>query len=296
MSINWVMLTTTHPPRFTPLPNESTLYTSPPRTTLSLASIAKFPSQQPFSLSCSQGTLYLTNRRLIYLPATPSKDFQSFAAPILNTHDSHVVAPWIGPNVWTALIQPVQGGGIPIPSSSQSASAAAIECKITFKEGGAYDFHGRYERVKERLRQAVEVARESGHFGGGQSGDGSEIGRGRGGGSLAGVDVAGVHLDDLPRYEEAAAPAAPGVSVLPPQGLAVAPQQEVQTQPPPTKSSQDSAGAETSAQTRTTATTTATQDRQSTSFNPLAEPPPGYEEVQRETVQDELERRMNGRT
>lgn len=253
---SWVMLSPTTPQTFTPLTHEQTLYTSPTRTTLSLASLNKYPGQTPFAVSSSQGTLYLTNRRIIYLPASPTPALQSFAAPILNTHDSHVVAPWIGPNVWTALVQPVQGGGIP-------AHHAVLELKVTFKEGGAYDFHSRYETVKERLQQAVEVARESGSV----QGDGSETGRGRGGGALAGVNVAGVHLEDLPAYEEA------GASVSVPVAAA-APREEQSLSPVAVDEGEDNAPRP--------------------PFDPPVEPPPGYEEVQRETIQDEVERRLSG--
>lgn len=165
--------------------------------------------------------------------------------------------------MWTALVQPVQGGGIP-------AHHPALELKLTFKEGGAYDFHSRYETVKERLQQAVAVARESGTV----SGDGSETGRGRGGGALAGVDVSAVHLDQLPAYEEtgvggnvhvAAASAAVAAPAPPPVD-------------PPAHAHADSAASPIAQNV----------------FSPPAEPPPGYEEVQRETVEDELERRLRG--
>ncbi|THX44477.1 hypothetical protein D6D02_01404 [Aureobasidium pullulans] len=250
---SWVMLEPSSTQPFTPLPHEQTLYKSPARTTFSLQSLNKFPGKEPAHWSASAGTLYLTNRRLVYLPTTPTPQLQSFSVPLLNTHDSHVVAPWIGPNVWTALAQPVQGGGIP-------THIPALELKFSFKDGGAYDFHSGYERVKERLQQQVDVARQSGHL----QGDGSEAGRGRGGDALAAVDVANVHLDDLPAYEETG-------STIP------MPQPHAQ---PVTLS----------------ATTQATRSPESHApevFTPPAEPPPGYEQVQRETVEDELERRLS---
>lgn len=80
--------------------------------------------------------------------------------------------PWFGPNAWTALVQPVNGGGLP-------PSTAGLELKFTFKEGGAPDFQGKFEAIKERLQQVVSNAREAN-----------------------GVDVRNVHLDQLPRYED----------------------------------------------------------------------------------------------
>lgn len=247
---------------FTPLPGEKTLYTSPPRTTLSLQSLNKYPGKEPYIIQSSAGCVHLTNRRLIYLPASPTPELHSFAAPILNLHDTHVTAPWFGPNVWTSIVQPVSGGGIP-------PQHAALELKITFKEGGAFDFHTNYERLKERLQQAVEVARENGYI----TGDGSESGGGRGAGALAGVNLDAVHLDELPAYEESGQSPQPGLAAplatpLAPRdsGIGVSPQSAIQ--PSPQQSPRDE------------------------TFSPPAEPPPGYEEVQRDSIVDELERRL----
>ncbi|CZT25104.1 uncharacterized protein RCC_10833 [Ramularia collo-cygni] len=182
MSVNWVLLSpTASKTPYTPLPSETTVLTSPPRISLSISIPSHYPAkqQQPYSLTHPSGTVYLTNRRIIYLPDKPSATVQSFAAPILNLHDSHVTAPFFGPNAWIALLQPVQGGGIPTPSGG------VVELKLTFKEGGAFDFHTAYERVRERLLQAVEVA--------GMDGDQAS-------GANSNVHVAG--MEDLPVYSE----------------------------------------------------------------------------------------------
>lgn len=55
--------------------------------------------------------------------------------------------------------------------------------KVTFKEGGAFDFHTIFEQIKERSYQAYTVARETGQNG------------------VAGADLANVHLEQLPAYE-----------------------------------------------------------------------------------------------
>lgn len=247
---------------YTPLPGEKTLYTSPPRTALCLQSLNKFPGMEPYIIQSSSGWVHLTNRRLIYLPASPTPQFQSFAAPILNLHDTHVTTPWFGPNVWTATVQPVSGGGIP-------PQHAALELKITFKDGGAFDFHTNFERLKERLQQAVEVARESGHV----TGDGSESGGGRGAGALAGVNLDTVHLEDLPAYE------------APEQGLAPGPAEPL---PSPLPSRDSGIGVSPESARKPTPQTSPREE----TFSPPAEPPPGYEEVQRESIVDELERRL----
>ncbi|KAF2153518.1 hypothetical protein K461DRAFT_255800 [Myriangium duriaei CBS 260.36] len=268
MSINWVMLppassssSTSFPPDrqpFTPLPSETTLYTSPPRTSFSIASLGKFPAQQPFSLSSSSGRLYLTTKRIIYLPATPTPTLQSFASPLLNLQDSHVSAPWIGPNVWSAIVRPVQGGHL--------EQWAGLEVKITFRDGGAYDFQGKYERVRERLGQAVEAARARGVDVGGRQ-EGVEYGTGRGGGVM-GVEVV---MEDLPRYEDAG-----NSRRVEGDGGMRATGGEVGQQ-----GGREGEGREES-----------TEESDREVFTPPDEPPPGYEQVQREVIEDEFTRRL----
>lgn len=69
-------------------------------------------------------------------------------------------------------MKPVPGGGIP-PTNS------ALELRLTFREGGAFDFHTTFEQIKERAYQAHMIARESG------------------------TAPADVHLEQLPAYEPA---------------------------------------------------------------------------------------------
>lgn len=66
--------------------------------------------------------------------------------------------------------------------------------KVSFKEGGAFDFHSNFERIKDRLGQAVEHAREQGPAA-------SQATTGRG------VDFTNVHLDELPAYDGVRNPA-----------------------------------------------------------------------------------------
>jgi hypothetical protein len=66
---SWVMIAETG--GYTPLPGEQTLYTSPPRTTLSLQTANRHTPSQSYSQQCKSGVVYLTNRRVccISLPA-----------------------------------------------------------------------------------------------------------------------------------------------------------------------------------------------------------------------------------
>lgn len=289
---SWVMLAETS--GYTPLPGETTLYQSPPRTTLSLQSPSSNTPAEAYSLQCKSGVIYLTNRRvcspspslslsdkspsccagrprkkknadseeqqIIYLPVSPTPTFTSFAVPILNVTDSRVTAPWFGANKWEAAITPVFNGGIP-------ASHSALELVMEFKEGGAFDFATTFERLRERLRQAVDVAAAAG--------DGVE-GDGRGAGPLSGVNLASVHLEDLPAYEER------GAHVRVPDNLPTPPL------------GRGSVGTQGTGSTANRSSPPLGSPRQEGFRAPPSEPPPGYEEVQRGSVADELERRLRG--
>jgi hypothetical protein len=174
--------------------------------------------------------------------------------PILNVADSRVTAPWFGANKWEALIQPVSGGGIP-------PQHAELDMVMEFKEGGAFDFASIFERLKERLRQAVDVARESG------------------GDSEGGVNMNNVHLEDLPAYEESGQHArvpdplpSPPLDDRRPSAAGTGGTAVAAAQPPsPQRSSPMASPHE-------------------ANFQPPSDPPPGYEEVQRDSVVEELER------
>jgi hypothetical protein len=200
------------------------------------------PTPSPWRFSAD--SLY----KVVYLPTKPSDSLESFAAPVLNLHDSHVNAPFFGPNVWTAVVQPVPGGNIP-------TQVAAVELKLTFKDGGAFDFHSTFERIKERLQQAVDVAREGGHLAGDQNGSVAS--------GLQGVNLDYVHLDELPAYEAA-------TEIHPP-----ALNQSSQAEPAPLIDFSDD-----------------TEPPAETSRQVPPSAPPGYEEVQRESIADALERRL----
>ncbi|PTU18270.1 hypothetical protein P175DRAFT_0535184 [Aspergillus ochraceoroseus IBT 24754] len=228
MSINWVMLHERD--TFVRLPNEQLIYTSPPRTSFALQPLPSYTGRDSLSLQSSTGRVYLTSQRVVYIPAQTSKDLESFSAPLLNIHDSHVSSPFFGPNAWIALVQPVAGGGIP-------PSLAAVQLKVTFKEGGAFEFHNQFERIKERLQHAVEISRETGR-------------------GPRNVDMTNVHLDELPAY--------PG----PQSGASASTHNSSQRDPPRDAQGVPETGAE-----------------------PMG-PPPGYEEVQQQSVANELEARL----
>lgn len=49
---------------FVPLQDERRLWASSPRASLILQSLNKYPGKEPFSVSSSNGMIYLTNRRV----------------------------------------------------------------------------------------------------------------------------------------------------------------------------------------------------------------------------------------
>jgi WW domain-binding protein 2 len=239
-----------HPTQsFVRLPGEKPIWKSPPRTALTLSTPRAYPADNPLSIKSASGTVYLTNQRVVYLPENPTNEFKSFAASLLNLHDTHVSVPWFGPNTWNALIQPVPGGNIP--------NTHHVELKLTFNDGGAPDFHSNFERIKERLQQAVDVARADNAAGRRQDA------------ALSGVNLEAVHLDELPSYADSghdriAPPTQQSESIVDDSVPPLVPQRQTV---PPTQS-------------------------QSLPSQPPSDAPPGYEETQQQSVQAELERRL----
>lgn len=127
-------------------------------------------------------------------------------------------------------MQIVPGGGFP-------AHHQAVELKMTFKDSGAYDFHSKFVQLKERMQQALEVARESSQ-------------------ANQNVNMDNVHLEQLPAYEASTS-------------TPIAPVPQPVHAPPPTASEINTS---------------------QTNAERPSEPPPGYEEVQRETVAEALGR------
>lgn len=143
---------------------------------------------------------------------------------------------------------------------------------MTFKEGGAFDLANMYERVKETLSQAVEVARESGRS--------------------QRADLSDVTLEQLPAYEETESTS---------QGPTV-PIQQPTPIPTPTKAAADPPQSDSSA-------AVPSNDEQLPESRDMAtshartqlpdEPPPGYDESQQSSVVHNLEqsvRQSEGRS
>ncbi|KIW77218.1 hypothetical protein Z517_09664 [Fonsecaea pedrosoi CBS 271.37] len=247
---SWVMLDGKG--AFVPLPGERIIHKSSPRIGLAITTPSTYPGNNPVSIHCNSGIVYLTNQRIVYLPEKSTSELQSFSAPLLNLHDTHLTLPWFGPNAWQALLQPVPGGNIP-------ATQAAVELKLTFKEGGAPDFHSTFEQIKERLQQVVSTARENNLTGSRQDA------------YLGNVNLDNVHLDQLPSYNESGHD--------------------------PIALNQSSATSEDVNSPILMSPHTAPELRragtpQGESQTP-SDAPPGYEETQQQSIQAELDRRLS---
>ncbi len=258
-----------NPQTFIRLPNEKILFTSPARTALSLTTPNTYPGKEPLSIKCPDGKATITNQRvrtlppeiymnldslpqLIYLPTIPTPHLQSFSSPLLSLQDTHVSAPFFGPNTWEGILIPTVGGGIP-------PHHALVNLKLTFKEGGAFDFSSTFERIKEVLG----LARENGRAGEAED------------------------LEELPAYEEGAGAAgvqggsgvvggaaAGGVQIQRPTPIGTDGVRRARPAPP---ANNGVVGLDVG------------QGRRGGEGAVPDEPPPGYEEVQASSVAERLE-------
>lgn len=197
----------------------------------------------------------------MYLPTSPTPQLQSFSAPILNLQDTHTESPFFGANSWTGVLKPVVGGGIP-------PHHAYIKLSMTFKEGGAFDFATTYERLKETITQAVDIARESGR-------------------QQSAPDLSDINLEQLPAYEDIGNTTALSSAPHPPiqQPTPITPTAVPGYVPQMDNSTTESSAEELERRSR----------RPEQQQTPPDEPPPGYEEAQQQhshSVVDNLERNL----
>jgi WW domain-binding protein 2 len=189
--------------------------------------------------------------QIVYLPTNPTPELQSFSAPILNLQDSYVRAPFFGANYWCTMVRPVAGGNIP-------PQHPVVELKMIFREGGAFDYHTVFEQIKERLYNAVSLARESG----------------RNVGSIGDVDLRNVHLEQLPAYE-------PAREIS---DAEHAEERGIGSAEPPTARDSGVAGLRGAPKPE--------ENMSTTPMEPPNEPPPGYDEAQAQAVRFEFDQRL----
>jgi hypothetical protein len=124
-------------------------------------------------------------------------------------------------------------------------------------------------------------------------GDGQDLNGGQGPGPLGAVNLANVHLDELPAYE------GPGMSTsIAPQPSSTVQQptprrpQNAQPFPPNWTGQLRDSGVVIPSNEDSGNTPSSNQTSSTQRFEPPSGPPPGYEEVQQHSVADELERRI----
>ncbi|TPX63983.1 hypothetical protein SpCBS45565_g06225 [Spizellomyces sp. 'palustris'] len=88
-----------------------------------------------------KGTLFLTNRRVIYV-ARPHMDFfRNLNVPLTNLRNGKLIQPWFDANRYEATVEPVPNGGLNLVG----------QVKFTFKEGGGFEFSSMSMQLRSRL-------------------------------------------------------------------------------------------------------------------------------------------------
>ncbi|KAI8846094.1 hypothetical protein BC829DRAFT_399222 [Chytridium lagenaria] len=90
---------------------------------------------------CVKGKLYLTNRRVIYVPPKPQAFFDTLTVPLPNLQEGKLVQPWFGANRYEGVCVPVPNGGLPVAGT----------VTWTFKEGGAFEFSTFHRQLTSRI-------------------------------------------------------------------------------------------------------------------------------------------------
>ncbi|KAJ2727027.1 hypothetical protein GGI07_000144 [Coemansia sp. Benny D115] len=156
MALNAVMLRqgTRHP---IPLPKENFLYhCSGVSFELRSTHEGDYPGSN-VAPKCSSGTAFVSNKRIVYLPASSTHEtssssncapgtLNSFTVAHANLSDEKFLQPIFGANAFEALVHPVAGGGVRMGSV----------LVLKFKEGGGFDFAATARKIKERTRETGE--------------------------------------------------------------------------------------------------------------------------------------------
>ncbi|GAA5816838.1 hypothetical protein MFLAVUS_010372 [Mucor flavus] len=151
MSVNWVMLTQDGRAPV-PLPQEKMFFTqSHVKLVLDCNETAGgYPGNSEGYYESSNGTVILSNQRIVYLAQETSAEFKNLNIPILNFKNWKLEQPWFGANFVSGVVLPVQGGGL----------TKAGNLKITFTEGGAIEFTTILRNLLERIGESNEIPRE----------------------------------------------------------------------------------------------------------------------------------------
>jgi len=130
---------------------------------------------------------------------------------------------------------------------------------MTFREGGAYDYHTTFEQIKERLHHAVQLARDQG-----QNVNSTSV--------LNTSDLSRIDLEQLPAYEP------------PPEALNSQPTHQQGPPSPDHTIARDSGVSGVRPES--------SPKEEGEVFTPPNEPPPGYEEAYVQAVDIDLDQRL----
>ncbi|KAF9583496.1 hypothetical protein BGW38_009341 [Lunasporangiospora selenospora] len=95
------------------------------------------------SYNSKNGTLLLTNQRVVYICAEPTAYFSSASLPINSIEDSKLTAPWFSAPAFKAVVMPVPRGGLTQPA----------RLTIWFTQGSLSEFELQYRSLKDRLQE-----------------------------------------------------------------------------------------------------------------------------------------------
>ncbi|KAI8816963.1 uncharacterized protein EV422DRAFT_543731 [Fimicolochytrium jonesii] len=88
-----------------------------------------------------KGTLFLTNRRVIYVSVPQMDFFQNLNVPLDCLKEGKFQQPWLQSNYYEATVQPIPNGGLTLPGRA----------KFSFKEGGGFEFSSMFMQLRSRL-------------------------------------------------------------------------------------------------------------------------------------------------
>ncbi|CAO3589177.1 unnamed protein product [Absidia cylindrospora] len=129
-----------------PLPQEKSFYSQDTVKLVLDCSENGYPGTSTGYWS-SQGLLYLSNRRIVFIPSSPTEQFQSLNIPILHLKNWTLEQPWFGANYIEGIVIPVPGGGL----------VKNGKLTLTFREGGAIEFTTILQNLMERMSEINEV-------------------------------------------------------------------------------------------------------------------------------------------
>ncbi|KAI8097777.1 uncharacterized protein BX664DRAFT_327245 [Halteromyces radiatus] len=145
MSLNCAMLSHDRQ-SVIPLPQEKAFFTQSSIKLVLDCSEDGYPGNSSGYWS-SQGLIYLSNQRIVFIAQKPNDSLQSLNIPILHLKNWKLEQPWFGANYIEGIVLPVSGGGL----------LKNGKLRLTFTEGGAIEFTTILQALYERLAETNEM-------------------------------------------------------------------------------------------------------------------------------------------